>query len=1456
MVSGVEPTNVPPVQTLDATKLEHNQVAIANPQSNQINVSRWVSCGRSIPDQTVVIVQPETCCSCLPGQVGEIWVAGPSVGQGYWQRLQETQETFQAYVADTGAGPFLRTGDLGFLHQGELYITGRAKDLIIVRGRNLYPQDIERTAECNHPCLRAGSGAAFTVVIAGEEHLVVVQELEFRQTPDTATVIQAIRQAVTEEHEIQVYGVVLVKAGTIPKTTSGKIQRRACRAAFLSGQLTVVAQDLLTPTQAITPEVHLNRESLLAVSVSDRPALLTHYLQAQIAQALQLDVQQVDSQQPLSSLGLDSLRVFGLRNQIETDLGWDIPITDLFSGMTLAELVQQGLSALGQAPVERQLPPLQPLSHISDNYPLSFSQQRLCFLDQLNPGNPAYNIALVVQLQGILDIPALTQSLNAIVQRHESLRTTFPMHHGQPVQVIAETLDLPLVPVDLQTYSEAERQTIAQQLAIAQLQQAFDLSQGPLVRATLLYLSQTEAWLVLAMHHIISDGHSMEVLYQELIALYSAIASGKSSPLSAPPIQYKDFSHWQHQWLQGSVIETQLTYWRQQLAGATTGLSLPSDRPRPAVPSFQGGHETCTISAELTQQLQALSRRAGVTLFMTLLAAWQTLLYRYTGQTDICVGTPIANRTQEQLNSLIGFFVNTLVLRTDLSGDPSFQELLQRVRQVALDAYAHQDLPFEQLVQALKSQRHTSYTPLFQVMLTLQSELPSRETAGLTWIPRPINGESAQLDLSLDITLTATGGMNISLEYSHDLFNAVTIAAMLTHFQNLLGGICQNPDRSLSQLSLLTTSEHKQLIEDWNQTQKEFPHVAGIHHLFEAQVEAIPDAIAAVWQDQSLTYTELNQRANQLAHYLRHLGIQPEQQIGLYLERSLDLLIGVLGVLKAGAAYVPLDPLYSQERLGFMLQQSHVAAVVTHAELSIPIQDVTTVINLSQQQELLHQQPTNNPHPCSTTENLAYIIYTSGSTGQPKGVMVEHRSLINAYFAWEAAYNLRSQVRSNLQMASFSFDVFTGDWVRALCSGGKLVLCARDVLLEPSRLYQLIQQQQIDCAEFVPAVLRSLMQYLIRNQQKLDPFKLLICGSDTWTWGDYQQLQQLCPTTTRLINSFGVTEATIDSSYFEGKITAASQDQWLPVGRPFANTQLYILDAKLQPVPIGVVGELYIGGSGLARGYLERPDLTAERFIPHPFSTEIGARLYKTGDLARWRRDGNVEFLGRADDQVKLRGFRIELGEIEAVLAQHPAVQTTVVVMRQIADQKQLVAYVVPESAAAIPESAEASLATQLQQDLRQQLPDYMVPSAVVLLPSLPLTSNGKVDRRALPEPTVTMITAALSAQPQTQLERLIAQVWQTVLQVPSVGLQDNFFDLGGHSLLMAQMQFQLQEKVQQEVSIVDLFQYPTVQALAQYLGSKKTLVEMTQSTFQSVRDRVQRQKSALNRQRKFRNQG
>ncbi|HEY9860764.1 MAG TPA: amino acid adenylation domain-containing protein, partial [Candidatus Obscuribacterales bacterium] len=1257
----------------------------------------------------------------------------------------------------------------------------------------------------------------------------------------------AIRAAIVQAFEVQVYAVVLLKPGHIPKTTSGKIQRRACRAAFLAGELTVVAQDVFTTTEATIPEVHLSRESLLAVSESDRPALLTHYLQAQIAQALQLDVQQIDSQQPLSSLGLDSLRVFSLRNQIEADLNWDIPIADLFSGMTLAELVQQGLSALEQSPVERQLPPLQPLSHVLDNYPLSFSQQRLRFLDQLDPGNPAYNIALVVQLQGGLDIAALTQSLNTVVQRHESLRTTFPMQQGQPVQVIAEVLDLPLVQVDLQTYSEAERERVAQQLATAQLQQSFDLSQGPLVRATLLQLSQSEAWLVLAMHHIISDGHSMEVLYQELTSLYQAKVSG-GSPLAPLPIQYKDFSHWQHQWLQGSVLEKQLTYWRQQLANATTALSLPSDRPRPAVLSFRGSNETCTISAELTQQLQDLSRRSGVTLFMTLLAAWQTLLYRYSGQTDICVGTPISSRTQEQLNSLIGFFVNTLVLRTDLSGDPSFQELLQRVRQVALEAYAHQDLPFEQLVQALQPQRHTSYTPLFQVMLTLQSELPTQETAGLTWQTRSINGESAQFDLSLDVTLTARG-MDVCLKYSTDLFDAATIAAMLNHLQTLLAGVCEHSEQPLSQLPLLTETERQQALYDWNQTHKVFPEVAGIHHLFEIQAESTPDAIAVIFGDTQLTYRELNQRANQLAHRLQQLGVESDTLVGICVERSLEMVIGLLGILKAGGAYVPFDPSYPSERLSFMLQDAEVSILLTQQTLlnSLPPTTAQTFC-LDTDWESIQAYPSGNSKTNNqNSSSLAYVIYTSGSTGKPKGAMNTHQGICNRLLWMQDAYGLNAGDRV-LQKTPFSFDVSVWEFFWPLMTGACLVVAPPDAHKDSAELVRLITQHQITTLHFVPSMLRIFL-----NDPRITActsLRRVICSGEALA-ADLPPLffQRL---TAELHNLYGPTEAAVDVTAW--RCWPDWQEGTIPIGYPIANTQIYILNSHLQPVPVGVAGELHIGGVGVGLGYLNRPELTAEKFIPNPFRE--GDRLYKTGDLARYRRDGSIEYLGRLDYQVKLRGLRIELGEIEAVLAQHPAVQTSVVVVRQLADQQQLVAYVVPESAAAIPEANDISLATQLRQDLRQQLPDYMVPSVVMLLPSLPLTPNGKVDRRALPEPTVATIAPTSQAQPQTRLERLIAEVWQTVLQVPQVGLQDNFFDLGGHSLLMAQVQFQLQEQIQQEVSMVDLFQYPTVQALAQYLSSKTNLAETTQLAFQSVRDRAQKQKLALNRQRKFRNQG
>jgi len=1087
-------------------------------------------------------------------------------------------------------------------------------------------------------------------------------------------------------------------------------------------------------------------------------------------------------------------------------------------------MLSSALEALSTAPIA-------PAASESEVFvfPVSFAQQRLWFLEQLDPDSGQYNMATAVHLQGPIHLKLLQQSLETLVERHESLRTRFAIVGDNLMQVIHPQAQVPLTVVDGAAMGEAAQ---SQAWLVQEAQRPFHLAQAPLLRVTLLQLTPSEQILLLVMHHIISDGWSLQILVRELATVYEAFATEQIPALPELPIQYADFATWQRDWLAQGERKRQLQYWQQQLQGLSP-LQLATDFLRPAIASGKGARQTWALSPTLTQGLKQLSQQAQVTLYMTLLAAWQTLLYRYTGQEDIAVGSPIANRNQAETQGVIGCFVNTLVLRTRMPENLAFRQLLQQVRTTVLKAYEHQDLPFETLVEALQPERDLSHNPLAQVWFALNhAPAEALEIQGLTWQSLSLERSTTQFDLSLEV-VEQDQALQATIEYSPDLFQAETITRLWHHFQVLLAGVIANPDTVIANLPLLTAAE-QQVLMDWNQTQLDFPQQLCIHELFEQQAAQAPEAIAIVDEYQQLTYWELNQQANQLAHTLQQRGVSPEVIVGLCLKRSVHLLVGILGILKAGGAYLPLDPAYPRDRLEFMIQDSQLSLLLTQ-------QDLLEILPPSTAQILCIDSCSANAHgethsplasshslllaphsPAPTPSCLAYIIYTSGSTGRAKGVMIEHRSLVNAYFAWEAAYHMQSEVRCHLQMASFSFDVFTGDWVRALCSGGKLILCPRDALIDPPRLYGLIQHHQIDAAEFVPAVLRPLAQYVREHQQRLDNFKLLVCGSDTWTWQDYQQIRQLCAPTTRLINSFGVTEATIDSSYFEAQ-TIDSTNANLPIGRPFANTQLYILDCQGQPVPIGVPGELYIGGAGLARGYWQRPKLTAERFVPTFFpKLSLSPRLYKTGDLARLQPNGTLEFWGRADDQVKLRGYRIELGEIETVLSRHPAVQAAIASVYTEQGHKRLVAYVVPQ-----PPSEDCDRWLQdhlpsLQQHLKVQLPDYMVPSGFMALAQLPLTPNGKVDRRSLPALSFSCPRAETSA-PQTPTEQTLAHIWAEVLGLPQVGMQDNFFELGGDSILSIQI-IAKANQAGLHLTPKQLFQHQTIAELATVAGTQATL--------------------------------
>jgi amino acid adenylation domain-containing protein len=967
----------------------------------------------------------------------------------------------------------------------------------------------------------------------------------------------------------------------------------------------------------------------------------------------------------------------------------------------LAERKSEIISFLRQANVTTNSTST-PLVSISrnGNLPLSFAQQRLWFLDQLVPNNAFYNTPAAVRLTGSLNLAALQETFNEIVRRHEALRTTLATVEGQPVQAIAPTLTLSIPVIDLRQLPKAERDNEARRLTTQEAQRPFDLSKGPLLRVTLLRLDEAEYVLLMILHHIVSDGWSMGVLIREIAALYTAIISEKPSSLAPLPFQYADFAFWQRKWLQEvgtthqSPLQTQLAYWRQQLDGISE-LNLPINRPRPAVQTYQGATQFLQLPKSLSLALEALSQQEGVTLFMTLLAAFQTLLYRYTQQEDIVVGSPIANRNRSEIEGLIGFFVNSLVLRTHLSGNPTFRELLSRVREVALGAYAHQDLPFEKLVEELHPERSLNQNPLFQVVFALQNApMEALELPGLTLSPLQfVDTGTTRFDLEFHLwEPTQNNGLGVDSSegisgfavYNTDLFDAATITRILGHFQTLLESIVANPEQQIAELPILSAAECNQLLVEWNNTRVNYPKNQCIHQLFEAQVEQTPDAIALVFENKQLTYRELNSRSNQLARYLQKQGVGAEVLVGLCVERSVEMVVGMLGILKAGGAYVPLDPTYPAERLRFMLEDAQVSVLLVQETLvgGLPNaiassqQNVTLhkprIISLDKDWEIITQESEVNPVSDVTADNLGYVIYTSGTTGKPKGVQIEHRALLNLVFWHQREFAVSPADRAT-QISGVAFDACGWEIWPYLSAGASIYFPNDEIKRSPEKLKDWLESKAITIS-FLPTPLAEKLLGL--DWSSKGALRLLLTGGDTL----HQYPSSSHPF--QVINNYGPTENTVVTtsgsvSVRESVGTYGNTSIAPTIGRPITNTQVYVLDKYLQPVAIGVTGELYIAGDGLARGYLNNPKLTTERFISIPFSHQPEARLYKTGDLVRYRPDGNIEFLGRLDEQVKIRGYRIELGEIESVLSQHPAVMQTVVMARENAGEKRLVAYLV-----------------------------------------------------------------------------------------------------------------------------------------------------------------------------------
>jgi aspartate racemase len=1084
-------------------------------------------------------------------------------------------------------------------------------------------------------------------------------------------------------------------------------------------------------------------------------------------------------------------------------------MSDLQSRITALSTAKRALleRKLRDKAQREEVEPIQPRSS-AGSAPLSFGQQRLWFLDQWEPGNPAYNTPILFRIEGPLDAAALDRSLTEISRRHEALRTTFAGDGETTVQIIHPPEPMTAQRLDLTHCAPGQKDAEASRLTVEESARAFDLVKGPIWRATLLQLEPQTHLLLLTVHHIVFDGWSIGVLHRELFTLYEAFVSGESSPLAELPIQYADFAVWQRRRMQGDVATRQLDYWRHQLRDLST-LHLPSDHPRPPVQIFTGAVQQIHLPLSLVEGLKSVTRRAAGTLFMTCLAAFQTLLHRYSEQADIAVGTPIAGRTRMELEELIGFFVNMLVLRADASGDPTFREFLGRVGRVAFEGYAHQELPFERLVHELRPRRDPSRNPLFQVAFAFQntprlsSSLSRLKVTRLT-IEKPYT----RFDLEVHLQ-EVDDGLTVAFMYNTALFEAATVVRMAGHFRTLLNAIAENADQRLSQLSLLATNERHQILVDWNQTATNYPRDTCVHVLFEAQAKARPDALAVAFGEQRLTYRQLNERANRLAHHLRALGVGPDVPVGVYLERSIETIVGFLGILKAGGAYLPLDPSYPRGRVAFMLEDAKAPVVLVSRKLGTNVVDGhANVVCLDHD---FDDSSPDNPSSGATATNLAYVMYTSGSTGHPKGVSIPHRGVVRLVV--DTNYVQLGPSDRIAQASNTSFDASTFEIWGALLNGGSLIGIPHHVLLSPVDFARAINEEKIGTLFLTPALFNQMAS---EAPTAFRPLRYLLVGGDKcdpkWIKAVLERGAPRC-----LMNSYGPTEVTTFATWH--RIERVSEfATTIPIGRPIANTSVYLLDRHLEPVPVGVIGELYIGGDGLAREYLNRPDLTAERFIRDRFGAEPSARLYKSGDFARYLPDGSIDFVGRVDRQVKIRGFRIELQEIEATLSQHPHVSSSVVIARTT-DQsdKSLVAYVVPSHGA---EPASEAL----RAFLRDKLPKYMVPSAFVTVDSLPLTPNGKVDLAALPDPEQHNHSEALrSAEPRTSIEKDLARIWEEVLGLKRVGIHDNFFDLGGHSLLATQVIARIERRFGKTVSVAVLFQSPTIEQLGNILSDERS---------------------------------
>lgn len=1308
------------------------------------------------------------------GESGEIIVRGPTVIAGYENDPEANESSF--------TGGWFRTGDQGYVDaDGYLFITGRIEETINRGGESISPQEIDGVL-LEHPAVAEAMTFAVPHPRLGEDiAAAVVLRPQMSATADEIRVSAASHLAAFKVPQ----QIILVSA--LPRSSTGKLQRIG-----LAERLGLAAK----------PPLPLNAPAEIAALPPVEEIALSLWIQA-------LGFEQIGREDNFFALGGDSILATQLLSRVLAVLKVEIPFRSFFETPTVAGMVRSigiaravvpGLPEAVLQPVPRDGP-----------LPMSYAQRRLWFLEQLGLSGHAYHLLEAVHLRGDLQIDALGQSLQEIHARHEITRTRMVSREGRPHQEIDPPTYLPLPLVDLGETPACERDAEVGALALSEVARRFDLAKGPLLRATLVRLAAHEHVLLLTMHHIVSDGWSYAVFWRELKSLYEAATAGRPSSLPALPVQYADYAQWERRWLDDAALATSLAYWKKQLVGLSP-LELPTDWPRPRVPTFRGARHPLALSPLLTRGLKGLSLAQGATLFMTLVAAFQTLLYRYSGQDDIGVGTLIAHRTRAELEGLIGFFVNTLVLRTDFSGDPTFPELLARVRDTALGAYSHQDLPFEKLVEELHPQRDLGHHPLVNVLFIFQNApRPPLELAGLTLTSMEIDPQTAKFDLTLELAEIAEG-LRGWIEYSADLFEPATIARMAGHFQALLEAVVADPAQRVSRMPMLTAAERTRLLVEWNDTAADYPRDTSVQQLFARQVERTPQAVAVVDSGQHLTYQQLNQAANQLAHYLATLGVSAGALVGVCLPRSLDLIVAMLGVLKAGGVYVPLDPTYPPERLAFIVADAELPVVLTRRAFvdlfSTPGPRLACLDGL---RDDLARQSAENPIDRVTGEDLAYVIYTSGSTGQPKGVAAPHRQVINRLtWMWHVYPFAAGEVACQKTALNFVDSIW--ECLGTLLQGVPTAIIPDEILRDPEAFVRALAEAQVTRLWLVPSLLRALLDRFPDLERRLPALTFWVTSGEVISLELYRRFEACLPASV-LYNLYGISEVW-DVTWWAPPLSPGPLPR-VPIGRPIANVRVYLLDRYLQPVPVGLPGEICVAGAGLSRGYLNRPALTGERFVPDPFSAEPGSRLYRTGDVARYLPDGTIDFLGRVDDQVKLRGYRIEPRELELALEQHPDIGQAVVSAREdVPGQPRLVAYVVgaPEGMPTL---------TAIRSFLQARVPGYMLPSAVVPLDRLPMTPSGKVDRRALPSPDrdrPDLDTGFVA--PRNATEVRLADIWAEVLGVDGVGVHDNFFELGGHSLLALQLLSRMQVATQVEVSLLALFETPTVAEIAHVIDS------------------------------------